>query len=98
MEGSLDKKGFSLRDVIYIVLIVLGGAANYYTMNDRMGDAESINIVQSTEITELKEANKAYAGLPRDVAKMQIDIAKNAKTTTAIYYGLVAKGIIPPPK
>jgi len=63
-----------------------------------MGDAEETIVSQATQISKLEEANKAYAGLPKDVAKMQFDIEKNAKTTTAIYYGLVAKGIIPPPK
>jgi len=94
----MEKKGFSAKDVVYIVTIALAFAGNYFTMDDRVGDAESTIIIQSARIIQLEEANKAYSGLPADVAKMQFDIAKNAKTTTAIYYGLVAKGIIPPPQ
>ena len=98
MTGSLDKRGFSVRDVVYIITIVLAFAANYYTMNDRMGDAESTIVSQASRIVQLEEANKAYASLPKYVQKMQADIEKNAKTTTAIYYGLLAKGIIKPPQ
>lgn len=98
MTGSLDKKGFSIRDVIYLMSFVLGLSGMYYTMSDRMGDAETLIATQSKEISELKEANKAYTGLPADVKKMQLDIAKNAKVTTAIYYGLLANGTIKPPQ
>lgn len=98
MSTSLDKKGFSARDVFYILTIALGFSANYYTMNDRVGDLEDSNIAQAKEVAALKEANKAYASLPKDMARMQIDIEKNGKTITLIYYGLVAESIIPPPK
>lgn len=98
MTSATDKRSFSARDVVYIVTIVLAFAANYYTMNDRVGDLETLNFTQATEISALQEANKAYASLPKDVQKMQKDIEKNAKTTTAIYYGLLAKGIIKPPQ
>lgn len=95
---SLDKKGYSARDLVYVVTIVLGFAANYYTMDDRVGDLEDKVANQAIEIAELKEENKALASLPRDVQRMQIDIEKNGKTITAIYYGLVAEDIIPPPQ
>lgn len=95
---SLDKKGYSARDVVWAVTIVLGFSANYYTMDDRVGDLEDSNVSQAKEITELKETNKAYASLPKDVAQMQIDIEKNGKTITAVYYGLLANGTIKPPQ
>jgi len=98
MPSELEKRGFSVKDVIYIVIIVLGGAANWYTMNDRVGDGETERAAMTERVTKLEEANKVYASLPRDVQKMQADIEKNAKTTTAIYYGLLAKGIVEPPK
>ena len=96
--GGLDAKIFGVRDVVYILAIVGGLFANWYTMDGRVGDAETLINIQAKEIAELKEANKAYSGLPADVKKMQLDIAKNAKTTTAIYYGLLANGTIKPPQ
>lgn len=96
--GGLDAKVFGIKDVIYILMIAGGLFANWYTMDGRVGALEISITSQNSDITDLEEANKTYTSLPGDVQKMQLDIAKNAKTTTAIYYGLVAKGIIPPPK
>jgi len=91
MDGALDKKGFSARDVIYIVVIILGFSANYYTMDDRVGDLE-------TSVSGLTEANKAYVGLPDDVETMKKDMKKYGALTETIYYGLLSEGIIKPPQ
>ena len=96
--GGLDAKVFGVKDVISILIVAGGFFAQWYTMNDRVGDLEDANTIQATEISALKEANKALAGLPKDVQKMQLDIEKNGKTLQIIYFGLVAKDIIPPPK
>ena len=96
--SGLDAKIFGVRDVIYILAIAGGLFANWYTMDERVGILESANANLKDQVIELKESNKTYASLPNDVKKMQLDIAKNAKTTTAIYYGLLAKGIIKPPQ
>lgn len=96
--SGLDAKIFGVKDVVYIIVILSGLFANWYTMDGRVGSLEISDNTQSIEISELKEENKALASLPKDMTQMQIDIEKNGKTITAIYYGLVAKGIIPPPK
>lgn len=88
---GLDAKMFGVKDVIYILLLVIGGAGSYYAMNDRIGDLED-------KVTTLEDENKAYINLPKDVQTMQKDIEANAKLTKAIYLGLVAKGIIKPPQ
>jgi len=92
--SGLDTKIFGVKDVIYILVIAGGLFANWYTMDGRVGDLESLK----GDVEKLEEATKAYASLPEDMKKMQADIEKNAKTTTAIYYGLLAKGIIKPPQ
>ena len=92
--SGLDAKIFGVKDVVYIIVILSGLFANWYTMDGRVGNLESLK----GDVTELQETNKALASLPKDMAQMQLDIEKNGKTITAIYYGLVAKGIIPPPK
>lgn len=92
--SGLDAKIFGVKDVVYIIVILSGLFANWYTMDGRVGSLESLK----GDVKELQESNKALASLPKDMAQMQLDIEKNGKTITAIYYGLVAKGIIPPPK
>lgn len=90
--GSLNTNmTFSLKDIIMLVGLLVGGITGYVVLQGEVS-------ILKTEVAELKEANKAYSGLPADVKKMQLDIAKNAKTTTAIYYGLLANGTIKPPQ
>ena len=90
--ASLDTKmTFTLKDLIFWITFLASGIGGYITITSDVNQLKE-------EVMALKESNKAYASLPKDVQKMQKDIEKNAKTTTAIYYGLVAKGIIPPPK
>lgn len=90
--ASLDTKmSFTLKDIIFLVTFLASGIGGYVTITSDVDQLKK-------EVMVLKEANKAYASLPKDVQKMQADIEKNAKTTTAIYYGLLAKGIIKPPQ
>lgn len=96
--SGLDAKIFGVKDVVYIIVILSGLFANWYTMDGRVGSLETSDYTQNREIAELKEENKALAGLPKDMAQMQLDVEKNGKTINAIYYGLLAEGIIPPPK
>ena len=91
MAGLDTKMSFTLKDMIFLITFLASGIGGYVTITSDVDQLKK-------EVAVLTEANKAYTNLPRDVQKMQKDIAKNAKTTTAIYYGLVAKGIIPPPK
>ena len=98
MSGALEKKGFSARDVMYIITIVLAFSANYYTMDDSVGDLETAGMSQNNRVSRLEVKNESYASLPRDVKTMQKDIEANAELTKAIYLGLVAKGIIKPPQ
>ena len=96
--SGLDAKVFGVKDVISILIVASGFFAQWYTMNDRVGDLEDSYTTQAIEISALKEENKALSGLPKDVQKMQLDIEKNGKTITAIYYGLLANGTIKPPQ
>lgn len=97
--ASLDTKmTFTLKDLIMLVGFLSAGFGGYYAIDGRIVNLESSDSTQNIEIAELKEANKAIAGLPKDVQKMQLDIEKNGKTLQIIYFGLVAKDIIPPPK
>lgn len=72
--SGLDAKIFGIKDVITILVVASGFFAQWYTMDDRMGDQEAVNVVQAQEIAELKEAAKSLAALPKDVQKMQLDI------------------------
>lgn len=90
--ASLDTKmTFTLKDIIFWITFLASMIGGYITITS------DVDILKK-DVSTLKEANKAYASLPEDVQKMQKDIEKNGKTLTVIYYGLVAKNIIPPPK
>ena len=90
--ASLDTKmSFTLKDMVFLVTFLASGIGGYVTIT---GDVDQLK----EEVTSLKEANKAYASLPKDVQTMQKNIEDNAKLTKAIYLGLVAKGIIKPPQ
>lgn len=96
--AGLDAKVFGIKDVITILIISGGFFTQWYTMDARVGTLENEKTILQTEVADLKEANKAYASLPKDMTQMQIDIEKNGKTITAVYYGLLANGTIKPPQ
>lgn len=50
---SLDKKGFSARDVVYIVGLVLGIAGSHFAMDARVSKLEQAN----TGLKQTVEAN-----------------------------------------
>ena len=74
-----------------LVGLLVGGITGYVVLQGEVS-------ILKTEVVELKEANKAYTNLPKDVKDLTIAHAKTAKTVEAIYLGLVAKGIIKPPQ
>ena len=74
------------------------GFGAYYSITTEQSDLKKDQVSIISDINELKEANKAYRSLPKDVEIMKSDIKDNAKLTKAIYIGLVAKGIIKPPQ
>ncbi len=82
---------FSLKEIITLVVMFAGGISGYVVLT---GEVATLK----TQVADLQEANKTYASLPADVQKIQIDMEKNAKKTNAIYYGLLAQGIIKPPQ
>ncbi len=97
--ASLDTKmSFTLKDLIMLVGFLSAGFGGYYSITGEISDLKKEQVIAKAEIASLKEANKALSSLPKDMARMQIDIKKNGKTITLIYYGLVAENIIPPPK
>lgn len=64
MSGSLDKKGFSAKDVIYIVILVLSLAGSHYTVDARitMLEQENIGLRQNVE-SNGKLIKTIYLGL-----------------------------------
>lgn len=89
---SLDTKmTFSLKDVIVVIGFLITMVGGYLTLTSEVDQLKE-------DVSILKEANKAYTNLPRDVKTMKKDIQDNAELTKAIYLGLVAKGIIKPPQ
>lgn len=64
MSATLDKKGFSARDVIYIVALVLSVAGSHYTVDARITklEQESIGLKQTVEANG-KLIKNIYLGL-----------------------------------
>ena len=66
--ASLDTKmSFTLKDMVFLVTFLASGIGGYVTIT---GDVDQLK----EEVTSLKEANKAYASLPKDVQTMQTRI------------------------
>lgn len=86
MERRLS---FTLKDLIYIVAILVSVLGNYYSTDTRLQFVEK-------DISEMKSELEAYKGLPAKVDIIDKKVEKNAKITRAIYLGLVAKRIIQP--
>lgn len=89
-KSTIDKKlSFTLKDMIYIIAIIISVLGNYYSTDTRL-------IFVEKDLTEIKAENKAYKGLPTKVQNIEKQVNENAKIIEAIYLGLVAKGIIKP--
>ncbi len=89
-ETTMDKRlSFTLKDMIYIVAIIVSILGNYYATDTRLLFVEK-------DQSDIKAELKGYKGLPDKVQSIETQVISNAKTTRAIYLGLVAKGIIKP--
>jgi len=89
-ETTMEKKlSFTLKDMIYIVVILVSILGNYYSTDTRL-------ILAERDVLEIKKQLGSYEGLPVKVDNIEIQVNKNAKLTEAIYLGLVAKGFIKP--
>lgn len=89
-KSTIEKRlSFTLKDLIYIVAILVSVLGNYYSTDTRLQFVEK-------DIIGVKADLKAYKGLPSKVDNIEKQVNKNAEITQAIYLGLVAKGIIKP--
>ncbi len=84
-----NRMSFTLKDMVYIVAIIVSVLGNYYATDTRL-------ILLERDISDIKAQQKGYEGLPGKVQIIDKKVEKNAKITRAIYLGLVAKGIIQP--
>lgn len=98
MGGMDTKMIFTLKDLIMLAGFLGSGLTAYFSITGDIDSIKKDQIVATAERTELKEANKAYVNLPKDVKDLTIAHAKTAKVVEAIYLGLVAEGTIKPPQ
>ncbi len=90
-KTTMEKRlSFTLKDLIYIVVILISVLSNYYSTDTRLQFVER-------KVIDIQSELKAYKGLPAKVANIEIQVSKNVKTTQAIYLGLIANGTIEPP-
>ena len=90
--ASLDTKmTFTLKDIIFLITFSASVIGIYV---DLTSDVDQLK----EQVASLKEANKAYVGLPKDVETMKKDMKKYGALTETIYYGLLSEGIIKPPQ
>lgn len=90
-ESTVERRlSFTLKDMIYIVAILVSVLGNYYSTDTRL-------ILVEKDVAVIKAEIKAYKGLPAKVDNIEQIVNKSAKTTEIIYLGLISNGTLKPP-